>query len=192
MNFIVKGKHDKISKEEIRAMFQATSCILEFHKQVPIAYRRYRNGDNGLPEYLKYDNSILVKIISDKDYFGKTKTGSKSIGHVFRYKGFIEIASWKSFNTTFAMCIHEVIHLYFDFPNDMCEKLTSTLTAKLKPTIAKVYEVLIDGVYQRAAFIAHTKIAYRPKGDDYYDNDQYKELDIKTVKKYRRKENGKK
>ena len=191
MNFIVKGKHDKISKEEIRAMFQATSCILEYHNQVPTVYERYKNSVMDMPEHLK-DNSVLVKIISNKEHFGKTKTGSNAIGYAFCYKGFIEIASWKSFNTTFALCIHEVIHLYFDFPNDMCEKLTSTLTAKLKPAIAKIYEVLIDGVYQRAAFIAHTKIAYRPKGDDYYDNDQYKELDIKTVKKYRRKENGKK
>lgn len=191
MNFIVKGKHDKISKEEIRAMFQATSCILEFHKQIPIAYQKYKNSMMDMPEHLK-DNSVLVKIISDREYFGKTKTGSNSIGHAFSYKGFIEMASWKSFNSTFTLCIHEVIHLYFDFPDEMCEKLTSTLTAKLKSAIAKVYEVLVDGVYQRAAFIAHTKIAYKPKGDDYYDNGQYRQLDIKTVKKYRRNENGKK
>jgi len=57
----------------------------------------------------------------------------------------------------------------------------------LKPSIAKVYEILIGNVYQRAGFIAHTKIAYKPCGEDFYDERQYIDVELSNYgEKYRR------
>ena len=49
-----------LSKEEIRSVFHATNSVLSYHNLKP------------------YNNTIIVKF-TNKD-FGKTKTGSKSVG----------------------------------------------------------------------------------------------------------------
>jgi hypothetical protein len=168
VSFIIKGKHDFISREEIRAMLQATSCIIEYHRIKPISDKP----------------TVTVTITNDRNAFK-----DDYIGYAWDNDGKILLASWRNFQETFTICIHEVIHLYFDF-KIYTEKLTSTLTCKLKPSIAKVYDVLIDNVYQRAGFIAHTKIAYLPKGrKDFYDDSQYKKVDVNNKgKQYRKKE----
>jgi len=163
----IKGKHNKLSKEEIRAMFQAAICILEFHKMRP---------KMNCPEL-----QITIKILSEKGKMLKEAGGKAS-----RKNPVVYIRRNSTFQWTFGIAIHETIHIYNDFPANMEEKLTSTLTAKLKPTIAKIYNILIDGVYERAAYIAHTKISYKPEGEDFYDKAENKAVELSHVgEKYR-------
>lgn len=83
--------------------------------------------------------------------------------------------------------VHEMIHIYMPFAKTENEKLTSTLTARLKPDIIKMANILVENTYKRAAYIAHTKIAYKPKGKDHYDDEQYhKRHDPSKGSKYRR------
>lgn len=44
----------------------------------------------------------------------------------------------------------------------------------------------------QSAFITHTKISYKPKTTDYYDDSQYSKLEINTVEKYRKNKKIKK
>jgi hypothetical protein len=81
-----------------------------------------------------------------------------------------------------------MIHIFIDFKDSECEKLTSTLTGKIKKDVVRIANILVKNTYQRAAFIAHTKIAYKPKGKDHYDNSQYHQRhQISHGKKYRKK-----
>lgn len=173
MKLIFKGNIDGISKEEIRAVFYATDSILRYHNVTP------------------YTTPITVRF-TDKD-MGKTKTGSKAIGRCFVKKGLIEInrkshGKFLSYSKFMTIAIHEMIHIYFRFPDGEKEKLTSTLTAKLKNDVSKLANILVENTYQRAGYIAHTKIAYKPKGDDFYDRKQYHKNHAESKgKKYRRK-----
>ena len=72
-------------------------------------------------------------------------------------------------------------------PHGSKEKCTSTLTGKLKGDVTAIYNVLIEGVYKRAGYIAHRLIGYKTQDGDYYDKSQW---DVKGVsvhgKKYRK------
>ena len=48
-------------------------------------------------------------------------------------------------------------------------KCTTTLCSKIKADVLRIADLLLEGTYRRAAYIAHTKIHYPPKGDDFYD-----------------------
>ena len=84
--------------------------------------------------------------------------------------------------------IHEVIHACIDFPKGT-EKCTSTLCGKIKEDVYQLSEILLQNTYQRAAYIAHTKIAYVPKADDFYDDDQWDHVGVKPKYKRRSKRN---
>lgn len=171
VNFIINGKPEKISKEELRCILQAQATILEFHNKKP---------------QFALDNNVYVLVTKSKKTLGKTKNGKQAIGRSCRTR--ILLASWLDFGTMFTAACHEVIH-YFnpDFPNHQTEKLTTTLNAKLNPSTAQIYNVLIEGIYRRAAFIAHTKLSYKPGGKDFYDQSEWSIVEVvNDGKKYRK------
>lgn len=166
MKFIVKGQRPPgIRREEIRAILHATDVILSFHNKQPVQPR------------------IIVMLANTRD-LGKCKVGGHiCCGRADIPKCIITIARL-DFEGTLTTLIHEMIHLYLRFPDDECEKLTSTLTAKIKNDVYNIARALTDQTYVVAAYIAHCKIAYRPKGDDFYDDDQHKPIG-KEPKKFR-------
>lgn len=151
----VKGKHDHLSKEEIRAMVQASMTVLEFH--------------NKHPHYIEID--ILVKDLTgrENDFDDTGIWGTASFDATE-----IELHSKiKSVEDNLTVILHECIHLCIpDMPSECSEKCTSTLTNRLKGDVAKIYNVLIEGTYKRAGYIAHTKMAYKTS-KDFYDKTQY-------------------
>lgn len=174
VNFKVFGQHESISKEELRCMFHATAAIMELHNKKP----KMPLGDN---------NQIFVLVTNDKRKLGKTKDGKQAVGKAFTKEPRIHIASWLNFNDTFTTAIHETIHIFNKFPKGKIEKLTSTLTAKLKPSITNLYNAMIEGIYQRAAYFAHTQITYGPLGKDFYDSAQWITTECSDKgKKYRK------
>ena len=176
VKFNITGKAKKARKEEIRAMLNATATVLEFHNK-----------------QLMHPGRPISVVFVDKKYLsGKTKTGSNVVGSARCKEQRIKIVSWMSFEQTFTALVHEMIHLYIRLDDDCIEKCTSTLTNRLKPDIAEIYDVLIDGVYERAAYLAHTKIAYIPDGFDYYDDDQYEKVGLSRFKSKQQKEEDQK
>lgn len=165
--FNIKGSIEGISKEEIRAIFHACDVILQYH-----------NMNSKL--------STIRIILTDED-MGYTKTGLKVVGGAYIKTGIIKVSNKeKEFSNVVTISLHEMIHLYFEFPDGTKEKLTSTLTGKLKPDVVRIANILVENTYKRAAFIAHTKISYPPKGNDFYDQTQYhKNHEESTGRKYR-------
>ena len=83
------------------------------------------------------------------------------------------------------------LNVYLHIPYRTREKCTSTLNSKLKKDISTIYKVLVENVYQRSAYIAHTKIAYVAKGKDHYDSHEHKHVptDVSECgEKYRKAE----
>ncbi len=163
VNFKIIGKAEKVSKEEIRCMVHAQATIMEFHNKKPIHPIK--------------ENTIMVKLVDG--FEGNVVGKSKREG--------IEIKKNLPFKKMFTVSCHEVIHQYNNFPDGEREKLTTTLNARLNPTVAEIYNILIDGVYKRAGYFAHTKISYKPKGKDYYDQSEWDIVEVsKNGRKYRR------
>ena len=171
VNFVIRGTLEKVSKEELRCMLQAQATVLEFHKKKP---------------QITFDNEVHVLVTKSKTTLGKTKKGKQAIGRCEHTR--IVLASWLDFKQMFTTSCHEVIH-YFnpDFPRHQTEKLTTTLNSKLNPTVAMIYNILIEGIYERAGYIAHTKISYKPNGEDFYDSSEWNIAEnIIEGKKYRK------
>lgn len=161
----LKGKHKFVSKEQVRCFFDAAYAVL---------------GNHGL--FPKQTVNIYIK---DK-IPGTTAIGGNPIAGIWiPSKSQINISHIGTYSEEILLtiCLHEAIHSVIQFPPETLEKCTSTLTAKLKPAVAKVAEVLLDGIYQRAAYIAHTKISYKAKGKDHYDYSQFNKVGVKP--KYR-------
>jgi hypothetical protein len=171
VNFEIHGTPDNVSKEELRCMLQAMATIQEYH--------------NKKPKFIK-DNKIRVIVTNNKKMLGKTKYGGQAAGSCCSNK--ILIGGWFDFNQTFTIACHEVIH-YFnpDFPKELVEWLTSTLNNRLKPSVANIYNGLIEGVYERAGYFAHTKIAYKQKNNDAYNHTEWNVVECSEAgKKYRK------
>lgn len=154
------GKQPKnLSREEVRSVFNATEMLLRYHN-------------------LKPKNEVIKVYFTDRD-LGFTKTGTKAIGIAIYNGSVIEInrpyieRRKNPFNAFVTTAVHEMIHIFIRFDKSECEKLTSTLTGKLKPDVVRLANILVENTYKRAGYIAHTKIAYKPKGDDHYDDSQY-------------------
>lgn len=170
VSFIIKGNPKYVSKEELRCILQAQATVMEFHKLIPKCDVK--------------NNAILVKI-GDEKRLGTTKMGNQATGKAYSWG--IMLGDWLKFKSMFTVGCHEVIHEYTDFEPGTEEKLTSTLNAKLNPSVAEIYNSLIGGVYQRAAFIAHTKISYKPQGKDFYDDSEWDIVEVNEAgKKYRK------
>jgi len=156
--FIIHGRHKVVSTEEIRCMLHAAATVCELH------------GGRAL-----FQNTI-VWITGNKKKLGKTrvksedgKTGKQASG-IAHGNGDITLANWQKASSLFTVIIHEVIHQTFP---DVGEAETCTLTNRLKPAIAEIHDVLIDRYYERAAYVAHRNISYRPQGEDHYRNHQW-------------------
>lgn len=162
---------EKISKEELRAILTAACSVMEYHN-----HNLYENV-NKIDVYIK-----------EGRYLEKKENGKNVIGRAF-YKGRkIVLASKLPFQKALTTSIHEIIHLYKRFDKNEIEKCTSTLCSKIKPDIAKLYEILVENTHERAAYFAHTKITYKPEEHDYYDEKEHDHVDvIEKGKKYREK-----
>jgi len=157
MKFNIKGKIEGISKEEIRAIFHACDVVLQYHNVTP-----------------RFNTITTIRIILTDEDMGYTKTGLKVVGEAYIKAGIIKVSNKeKEFSDIVTISLHEMIHLYFEFPDGTKEKLTSTLTGKLKPDVVRITNILVENTYKRAAYIAHTKISYKPEGKDFYDQTQY-------------------
>ena len=176
MRIEIEGKHNTLSRQEIRALFHASMTVLEYHNQFPA-----RSVD-----------ILFVKILPKS--FGKNDiTGGKNAGtaRTDTDAAFIKMKGNGDFSSAATLILHEVIHIWTDFEHHNHEKLTSTLTARLKADVVRLANILVENTQQRAAYIAHTKLSYRTadEADDRYDPEQYhEEHEDSRGKKYRRDE----
>jgi len=179
-SIVFTGKIPKnLSKEEVRSVFHATETVLRYHNLEPA-------------------NETITVHFTTKDlgYCRKAKK-KKAVGDAQYKTSYVNLQTpWLEkkalpYNSFVTVAIHEMIHVFMDFDDCECEKLTSTLTKKLKPDIVRLANILVENTYKRAAYIAHTKIAYKPMSNDHYDDSQYKNNHEGTRgKKYRHKRNG--
>jgi len=165
--FKISGTADNVSKEEVRALLHAVDVLLCYH-----------NVDN-------QNDQIHVKFVNDL-YLGKTKCDGTCTGR------YIDLEKKLSYDDMITAIIHEMVHVYFDIATGF-EKITSTLTARIKKDVSRIANILVENTYKRAGYIAHTKISYAPKGrrKDYYDQDQnHSDYEGSAGKKYRAKKKG--
>lgn len=154
----IHGKAEHVSREQLRAYFHASLVVLGYHGMTPKI------------------QPFTVRIKSYVD------------GHAGQYShddGQIELLASLDGEAMLTVVIHETIHACRDFGEGTDEKCVSTLTARLKATVGQIAQILLDGTYQRAAFVAHTKISYKAKDGDFYDRNQYRKVGVRG--KYQRK-----
>lgn len=167
--FHITGKPTKVSKEEVRTILHATKTVLEFHNLTP-AMKNIR---------------VYFKPTGHKEL--KTPTGV-CYGNTLYSDSKIWLEDSMQFNQMFTTIIHEMVHVYHPRCglDEHSEHQTSTLTARLKPTIAKIYTELSNGIYKRAGYIAHVKMSYIPKKRDTYNTSEDFPVPIRNhAKKYR-------
>lgn len=154
---IARGWTSQVPRLQVRAFLQASYTVLGFHGLYPSQTVRVE----------------LVKNLFLHDV--------KCIGVWF--PGVIQLDRDNDPETMLTACLHEAIHSVIAFPDGTDEKCTSTLCARLKPDVHRVAEILLENIYQRAAYIAHTKIAYVAKDGDYYDQDQCLPVGVQKYRK---------
>ena len=167
----IKGRSRYCSLQFIRAWIQATACILSHHN------------------YPVDIDTLFVHVLDLSKRVNKV-TG-KGVGGTANWKkNKIELSRKMMPESLASTIIHEMIHLgcrHFGnrIEDDTMEKCTSTLTAKLKPKIQPIAQMLIDETQVRAGYFAHTKIAYKSKtGKDYYDESQWIRTGVKDKWKH--------
>ena len=150
-----KVKPLNTSKEQIRSFLTASYTVLGYHNLFPRA-----TVDVGIYDLTgeKYKGSAGIYIHS-ANTIGLEKTLCPE--------------------DMLTACLHESIHSVIDFGKGTDEKCTSTLTSKLKPDVAYIAQLLLNNTYQRAAYIAHTKLSYRSKSGDFYDDSQFRVIGVK-------------
>lgn len=150
MTFIIKGTSKPCSKEFVRAWLHASQCVLAYHGKL-------------LPETITV-HLARHPLDDDEDTLGMWLPSVREIHLVRALKP-------EPMATTI---LHEVIHAACgDFGEDTDEKCCSTLTARLKPEVGQLAQLLIDGTYRRAAYFAHTKQSYVADDGDHYDPKQW-------------------
>jgi hypothetical protein len=168
--FHITGKPTKVSKEEVRTILHATKTVLEFHNLTP--------ANPTVRVYLvPPDHKELINKYNGVTFYPESK---------------IWLNNTMDFDTMMSVTIHECIHAFHSLCGleEHTEHQTSTLNTKLKPTIALIYETLADGIYKRAGYIAHVKMAYKPGRKDHYNDAENAPEDVHNgAKKYRRKHN---
>ena len=162
MTFTLKGSPDRAKRSFVRAWLNAAMCVMEFHNR-PV--RRH------------------IRVVFRKD-LGDTELGGRCAGRYWREWqpgiDLIQIRRDLSAEGLATTVVHEVIHACFGgFGAGTDEKCTSTLTARLKPATKVIAEELLLDMQKRAAFVAHTKIAYRTTRGDHYDPAQHEKLGVK-------------
>ena len=147
-----------ISKPAIRAWLRASETVLRYHN-------REVNLDDWTIEIKDLSKRKLKK--AQGNVWGTCNRGSKTIK---LHEGIPTIDQLGT------VILHEVVHAGFSWADQTDEKCTSTLTGKLKPTVAILAQTMLDNTFKNAAHIAHTRegMAYEnTEGDDYYDKDQW-------------------
>jgi hypothetical protein len=147
-----------ISKPAIRAWLRASETVLRFHN-------RDVNLDDWTIEIKDLSNRKLKK--ASNGCWGTCNRSSKTIK---LHEGIPTIDQLGT------VILHEVIHAGFSWADQTDEKCTSTLTGKLKPTVATLAQTMLDATFKNAAYIAHTRegMSYEnTEGEDFYDKDQY-------------------
>ena len=168
---IIRGACPVVSKSFIKAWIHGTIAILAFHGY-----------------YL--EEEIVVRILppSHKQWLPTAACPGGAVGYWVPWDRQVLLQSGRKPEHMATTIVHELIHaLVGPFPHVMVdgelvkteEKITSTLTARLKAPINDMAHSLMSGSQQRAAFMAHAKIAYRNKqAEDWYDPDQWTPIGI--------------
>jgi hypothetical protein len=165
--FDIKGKPTRVSREYVRAWLHASLSVLEYHNLHlggPVTVRFVPQSKLG---------KLHVKGREDEPAAGYWQASTRTIA----------IKRDSSREGMATHILHELVHACagdFDMHegDDTDEHCCSTLTAKLKPTVAKLADILLDGTYQRAAFVAHTKMAYRVQ-EDRYNSAQHERVGVR-------------
>lgn len=163
IRFIGKTGPTKVRREQVRAFLHATLMLLAYHNRMA-------------------PGPVTVRFLRDLRHDGKPADGLCCGLH-------IDLDLDLDHEAMLTACIHEMIHACIDMPDGSLEKCTSTLTARLKPDVARLAEVLVHKTYQRAAYLAHTKIRYVTDGPDYYDRAQHAPIGVTPYKARSRKRN---
>jgi len=174
----IKGKSKHASTEFIRAWFHATAAVLGYHG------------------YLIDLSTLKIKVL-DLSARSNRITGGGVAGTANASTNKIELDSDSRKESMAAIIIHECIHIAVPrFGKHTNEKCVSTLTGKLKPTIAVLAQKMIDECYRNAAYIANCQktksggdMPYRnPEGSkDNYNPIQWVEVGAEDPHHDRRK-----
>jgi len=160
--FRFRGKPTVLSFEEVRAMLQACFAVFCYHNA---------------PNQLAPIAVVFKKVVDHKD---PSVIGCASGRRITLQKNL-------NSNSILSAIVHEMIHVFYT-GNLNQEKITSTLTAKLRADVSVIANILVENTYRRAAYFAHAKISYKPKdGKDYYDQSQYRTPCEPSVAKYRKR-----
>ena len=151
--FANKIKPVNTSREQIRSFLSASYTVLGFHNLFP-----------------KQTIKIYIMDLDDRDSSGIYNVKEQYIG----------LNKNNNPEEMLTACLHESIHSVCDFGYGTDEKCTSTLVAKLKADVAIIAQLLLDNTYKRAAYIAHTKLAYRAKNGDHYDDNQWRTVGVRS------------
>ena len=165
MTFRLIGTPTGVTRSFVRAWLHASLCVMAFHHK-PLT------------------RPLVVQFRSE---MGDTELGGTRIGnHLLRCDGYVVLDSLITLRRDLGpeqmatAIVHEVIHACFgNFGAGTNEKCCSTLTARLKPTVRMIAEELLFNMQKRAAYVAHTKIAYRTSSGDRYDDAQHEKLGVK-------------
>ena len=154
--FTLSGKPSKVSREFVRAWLHASRTILEYHKR-PL----------GGPIRVRLVSKSRMSKVQVGDQAGEKAAGTWSVS-----KRTMKLRRGQGRESMATVILHEMVHACCGDFGESNEHCTSTLTAKLKPAVAALAQVLLDGTYQRAAFLAHTKLSYQVD-EDRYNDDQF-------------------
>jgi len=150
VKFKIKGKPSDCSREYVRAWLHASAVVLAYHNKI-------------LP------SDTLVVLVEDLDLMGSWTPGLSRM----------ELRANLDPEDMATTILHEIIHAACgSFGTNTEEKCCSTLCSKLKPEVHKLAQVLIDGTYKRAAYIAHTKLSYITD-EDHYDEAEDRPIGVK-------------
>jgi hypothetical protein len=164
--FDIRGRAEHVSREQIRSFLHASLCVLAYHGIVPNA------------------GGLIVRVRRMKIL---AADGTPAAGSCDWKWGIIILDKGNDREQMLTTCLHEVIHACLQFPKDTEEKCVSTLTARLKPDVARIAHTLLDGTYRRAANIAHTRMSYRARNGDHYDPAQHDPVGVEPKYHRRRK-----
>jgi len=159
MRFVIHGRPRHVSLEQLRAFLTASLMVLGYHKLDPRI----------LP--------IMVRIRRKLDVAGRYH-------HAI---GLMELRADLDPEEMLTVVLHETIHACARFPSGTEEKCVSTLTARMKPDVLRIADILLHGTYKRAAFLAHAKLSYVARAGDFYDPAQHKRIGVQTRYHRRRK-----
>lgn len=167
MKLTIEGTHQTVSKPAIRAWFQASATVLAYHNfhcdEINLRILPLNHPDFNSPARFE-NNTVRV---------GLCKMRLSPIE--------IIINDHYDLDSLGTVILHEMIHAacqtFGSERRDVSlEKCTSTLTARLKPTVSSIAQILLDNTFRNAAYVAHTRkgMAYRTDpNDDFYDQAQW-------------------